>query len=220
MEKKKERDFTPKHFILLVFAVLIVLLTFIGIMNWRGYALVNMSTQYLLFGILLVGALVAGLAALAKRIMNRIIKGIIIALGGIIIVGAATVLLALCTFILNVNTPLPHTTLTSPEGKNVVVMREWGSDPDLMDLRAEARWANDPDAEEGEFTEKDLGYSYFAAPKALGMFYNKEVRSEGTLEIGVTSAAQLMYRWEGETLTMYIENAEPGDAGEITLELE
>ena len=220
MEKKKERDFAPKHFILLVFAVLIVLLTFIGIMNWRGYALINMSHQYLLFGILVVGAMIAGLAALAKRIMSRVVRVIAVALGGILIVAAATVLLALSTFILNVNTPMPHTSLTSPAGKNVAVMREWGSDPDLMDLRAEERWANDPEAEEGEFIEKDLGYSYFAAPKVMGMFYNKNVKTEGTLEIGVTSQAQLMYKWEGETLKLYIENPEPGDAGELTLNLE
>ena len=219
MEKKKERDFTPKHFMLILFAVLIVLLTFIGIMNWRGYTMIKMSTQYLLFGILLIGALVFGLAALAKRIGNRVVKGIVVALGGIIIVAAAVVLLALSTFILNINTPVHYTTLTSPSGKNVVLMREWGSDPDLVDLRAAERWANDPEAVEGEFTEKDLGYSYFAAPKKLGMFYDKEAKSEGAIEIGVMSQAELMYKWEGETLTLYIENAKPGDAGETVLEL-
>ena len=220
MEKKKERDFTPKHFILILFAVLIALLTFIGIMNWRGYAMINMSTQYLLFGILVVSAMVAGLAALVKRIMSRAVKGIVVALGGIIIVVAAVVLLALSTFILNVNTPVPYTTLTSPAGKNVAVMREWGSDSDLMDLRAAERWANDPEAVEGEFEKEDLGYSYFAAPKVMGMFYNKNAKTEGILEIGVMSQAQLMYKWEGEVLTLYIENPEPGDAGELTLNVE
>ena len=220
MEKKKERDFTPKHFMLIVFAVLIVVLAFIGIMNWRGYVMINMSTQYLLFGILVVGAMIAGVAALAKRIGIRVLKGIVMVLGGIIAAAAAVVLLALSTFILNVNTPVPHTTLTSPAGKNVAVMREWGGDPDLMDLRAAERWANDPEAVEGEFEKEDLGYSYFAAPKVMGMFYNKNAKTEGILEIGVMSQAQLMYKWEGETLTLYIENPEPGDAGELTLNVE
>ena len=205
---------------LILFAVLIVLLTFIGIMNWRGYAMINMSTQYLLFGILVVGAMVAGVAALAKRIGSRILRITVVALGGIIAAAAAVVLLALSTFILNVNTPMPYTTLTSPAGKNVAVMREWGSDPDLMDLRAAERWASDPEAVEGEFVKEDLGYSYFAAPKALGMFYDKNAKTDGTLEIGVTSQAQLMYKWDGEKLVLYIENPEPGDAGELTLNLE
>ena len=52
------------------------------------------------------------------------------------------------------------------------------------------------------------------------MFYDKEAKSEGAIEIGVMSQAELMYKWEGETLILYIENAEPGDAGETVLKLQ
>lgn len=220
MEKKKTGDFSPKHFAFLFFGLLIVILTFIGIMAWRGYAMVNMGAEYLLFGILVVGALIAGLVFLVKRMMHRFARIIAVVLGGAVIIIVAVVLLTFFTVVLNLNTPIYHTTLASPEGKNVVVMREWGDDTDLMDIRAAERWANDPEAVEGEFIKEDLGYSYFAAKKVLGMFYNTNARSEGYLEIGSNSQAKLMYKWEGEKLSMYIKNPQPGDAGEITLNLE
>jgi len=220
MDRKRDRDFTPKHFAIVFFGLLIVLLTFIGIMAWRGYVMVNMSTEYLLFGILIVSALIAGLAFLVKRIMFRAARIVAVVLGGLVIIVVAVVLLTFFTVMLNLNTPLHYSTLVSPEGKKVVVMREWGSDTELMDLRAADRWAADPEAKEGEFTEKDLGHSYFAAPRVLGMFYDTNAKSEGYLEIGALSAAELKHEWNGESLRLYIENPENGDAGETTLNLE
>ena len=53
----------------------------------------------------------------------------------------------------------------------------------------------------------------------LSLFYNEKQLSEGYLEIGVTSDAQLMYIWEGESLRLYIEGAREGDAGETILNM-
>lgn len=219
MSKRQKGDFTPKHFALIYFGVLIVALTFIGVMKWLGYAFINMGAEYLLFGVLIVSALVAGLAFLLSRIINRAVKIISGALGGMLIVGVAVVLLVMFTVMLQVNTPAYYTTVKSPEGKAAVIMRQWGSDPDLVDIRAAERWAANPEVEE-EYTRDDLGYNYFAAPRVLSLFYNEEQLSEGYLEIGVNSDAQLMYIWEGENLRLYIDGAHGGDSGETILNME
>lgn len=219
MSKQEKKEFTPKHFALLYFGVMIIALTFIGIMKWLGYAFISMGAEYLLFGVLIVSALVAGLAFLLGRIMNRAVKIAAGAVGGVLIVAVAVVLLVVFTVMLNLNTPAHYTTVKSPEGKTAVIMRQWGSDPDLVDIRGAERWAADPEAVEGEFIAEDLGYNYFAAPRVLGLFYNEKQLSEGYLEIGVTSDAQLMYIWEGESLRLYIEGAREGDAGETILNM-
>lgn len=219
MDKKEKRDFTPKHFALLYFGVLILALTFIGVMNWLGYAFINMGAEYLLFGVLIVSALVAGLAFLLGRMNRRAVKFATGAVGGLLIVAVAVVMLVVFTVMLNLNTPAHYTTVESPQGKKAVIMRQWGSDPDLVDIRAAERWASDPEAAQGEFIAEDLGYNYFAAPRVLGLFYNEKQLSEGYLEIGVLSDAQLMYIWEGESLKLYIDGAQPGDSGEVILNM-
>lgn len=219
-EKKKDRDFSPKHFALLFFALLIVLMTFIGIMAWRGYVMIDMGTEYLLFGVLIVGAMVFGLAMLVKRMLHRASRLIAGVLGGLVVLVVAVTMLALFSYMTNYVNPAQYTTLTSPEGKKVVVMREWDFDAERINARMEARCALDPEAEAGVATNADAGYSYFAAPKVLGMFYDADAKSEGCVNIGVVSKAQLMYKWEGETLQMYIDQPETGDAGELTLDME
>lgn len=218
-KKKKERDFSPKHFALLFFGLLIVLLTFIGIMGWRGYVMIDMGTEYLLFGLLIVGALIFGLASLIKRMMHRTSRIVAGIFGGLVILVVAVAMLALFTFMLKVNTPAQYTTLTSPGGKKAVVMREWDLEGETVKARMDARLEKDPEGAD-EMTQEDMGYSYFAAPRVLGVFYDSDARSEGRLAIGVMSNARLMHIWEGETLKMYIENPEPGDQGEIILNME
>ncbi|MBQ3574363.1 MAG: hypothetical protein IJA26_01715 [Clostridia bacterium] len=220
MAKKEKKEFTLKHFALLFFGVLIILLTFIGIMDRCGYAMIDMKTEYLLFGVLIVAAMVGGLALLAKRIANRAVRIGVGVLGGLITVVVAVILLAFFTYTLNVNTALPYNTLKSSSGKVAVLMRQMSNNTELMDIRAEARWANDPEAAEGEYSEEDLGFTYFAVEKVMGLFYDKDLAEGDRVEIGLASAGELMYIWEGDTLKLYIENPEPGDSGEITLNLE
>lgn len=216
-KKKEKKEFTSKHFVLLYFIALMLILTFFGVMNWLGYSLINMGVEYLLFGLLIVSAMIGGLVLLLRRLSRKAVKIIVGVPGVLLIFAAAVVMLTVFTVMLNLNTPSHYATLDNPNGGAVVVMREWGSDADLVDLRAETRWANDPDAVEGEYLSEDLGYSYFAAPRTLGIFYDTARKNEGYLEIGVNSEAQLMYQWEEATLKMYIENAEIGDKGETTL---
>lgn len=218
--KKKSRDFSPKHFALIFFGLLIVLLTFMGIMSWQNYLMIDMGTEYLLFGLLIVGAMIFGLAMLLRKMMNKIARVITGALCGVIIVAVAVGMLALFTFIVNVSVPAQYAVLTSPGGEKVVVMREWDLDADLMNARMQARCEKDTEAVPGELTEADMGYAYFAAPRVLGMFYDADAKSEGRVNIGVMSNARLMHIWEGETLRMYAENPEPGDSGEIILNME
>lgn len=220
MEKKKKREFTGKHFAIAYFGLLMLVLTFIGVMMWLGYSMINMRTEYMLVGALIVSALVAGLVLLLRRLTHKAARIVIGALGAVVILAVAVVLLTVFTVMLNLNTPQYYATLKSESGKSVVVMREWGDDPDLVELRAQQRWAASEAEIEQEYTAEDLGYSYFAAPKVLGMFYDAARISEGEMEIGVSSQAKLVYAWEGETLRLYIKNAEEGDQGETLLKLE
>lgn len=213
--KKEKKEFTPKHFLLIYFITLMLILTFFGIMSWRGYALIKMSVEYLLFGVLVISALIAGLVALLRKFVRRVFKIIVGVLGFAVIFASAVCLLTIFTIMLNLNTPAHYTTLDDPNGGKVVVMREWGESEELIELRAQARWAETGDAE--EYTAEDLGYSYFAAPRVFGFFYDTALKSDGYLEIGSTSSAKLMYEWQDSTLRMYIDDAEIGDEGEITL---
>lgn len=216
-KKKEKMEFTPKHFVLIYFIALMLILTFIGVMNWRGYALINMSIEYLLFGLLVISAMIAGLVALLRKFMRKAVKIIVGLLGAVLIFLAAVCLLTIFTVMLNLSTPAHYTTLENPNGGKVVVMREWGESEELIDLRAQKRWAETGEAE--EYGTEDLGYSYFAAPRVLGFFYDTDQKSDGYLEIGTSSSAKLMYVWEADTLRMYIDDAEIGDDGEITLEV-
>lgn len=62
------------------------------------------------------------------------------------------------------------------------------------------------------------GYVYCAYPRVLGIFYNMNVSVEGLIYRGCESQARLCYEWlDDTTVRFYLEDAEPGDSGEILL---
>ena len=89
-----------------------------------------------------------------------------------------------------------------------------------MDALAAERAAERVEGEpQGNYEE--LGFSYAAYPKAAVFFYNSKELGEGNLEIGCTSAAQLMYEWtDDDTLHLYVDNPENGDGGDYSITLE
>lgn len=62
------------------------------------------------------------------------------------------------------------------------------------------------------------GYVYCAYPRVLGIFYNMNVSVEGLIYRGCESQSRLCYEWlDDTTVRFYLEDAEPGDSGEILL---
>jgi len=121
------------------------------------------------------------------------------------------------SFLLISATRLPYAMLTSPAGENVAVLRLVSTDAALIAQRMEARGE---DASNGPQSEADLGYTYAAYPCVTNYFYNKNAAGEGSVEIGMASAAELSYAWTDDgDLHISILNPEPGDAGEYILSL-
>ena len=207
-----------KFFIIGYFALLIVLLTFIGIMDWLGYKMLDMTLEFALFTLLLCSALVVPAVWIVRRVTRSWTKAVVGSLAGFIILGMAVGIMSLMSMMLLYNIPMHYTSLTSPGGKTAAVMRLFSRDMDAADARARERRA--VAQVDDEYVLGDLAYAYTAYPKFAGMFYDSKHPSQGTVEIGCESAGQLMYDWTNENvLHMYIEDPEPYDQGELTLNL-
>lgn len=198
-------------FLLVYFAALILVLTFIGVMGWLGYEMVNAPMKFMLFGLLMGSAMIAGSVWLVKRIWQKWVKIAVGAVLTVLVLAVIVVMYLAFTLILVAATPLHYTTLVSPLGENVVIMRQISNDEAMLTERMQAKGL---DASQGPAGEDDLGYLYTAHSRKLVFFYNKE--GTGAVEIGSASAAQLMYEWmDDTTLHLYIDAPEPGDGGEI-----
>lgn len=206
-----------KWFFITYFALLILVLTFIGAMGWLGYEMIDSSIKFMLFGLLAGSAMIAGVWWVVNRIWRKWLK---------IAVGAGLTALALAlilgmylvlSFLLISATPLPYMYIGSPGGQNTVILRQVSNDAELAQARMTAAGK---DASAGPQAEEDLGYRFSAYPTTLHFFYNRKAETEGALEIGMNSAAELKYEWtDDSTLRMWVENPEAGDGGEFVLRL-
>lgn len=218
MERERKPFRGVKLFLMGYFLLLILVLTGIGIMNWLGYGIIDVSMEYALFGLLLCSALIAGAVWIVRRIQSKGIRIVVGALCTLVILALALAMMSAFSLILVARTPLQYTQLTSPEGRTVVVLRQMSVNGDRIVERLEARGAGQ-DADAAKF--EDLGYSYSAHPRVAHFFYNRKIQATGALEIGCASDAQLMYEWpEENVLYLYVDAPQPGDGGELTLELE
>lgn len=209
-----------KLFLIGYFVLLVLLLTFIGAMDWFGYKMLDMTLEFAFFTLLICSALIALVVWLVRRVMRSWVKVVIGSISGLIILALAMGIMSMMSMMLLYNIPMHYTTLTSPEGREAVVMRLFSRDMDAANARAEERRAENPASAAEEYVLDDLAYAYTAYPKAAGFFYNSRQPSQGSVEIGCDSEAQLMYEWtEENTLRMYIEKPELYDHGELTLDL-
>lgn len=204
-------------FFIAYFALLILVLTFVGIMGWLGYEMIDASIKFVLFGLLAGSAMIAGTWWVVKRIWRKWLK---IAVGAgltaLVLVIFLVMYMAL-SFLLISATPLPYAYIGSPGGQNTVILRQVSNDAALAEQRMIAA-GEDPS--NGPQSEDDLGYRYSAYPTVLNFFYNKKANAQGSLEIGMASAAELKYEWtDDNTLCMTIENPQAGDEGEFLLQL-
>lgn len=186
-----------KLFFLIYFAALILILTFVGIMGWLGYEMVDASMKFMLFGLLMGSAMIAGAWWLVRKIWRRWLKVIVgVGLSALILAVILAMYFAF-TLILVMNTPLHYTTIISPGGEAVVVMRS----AVVLD-----------EAVEGD----QLAYSYSAHPRKLRFFYEKEYATSGSVQICRSSDAQLMYNWTDDTtMQLYVDAPGPGDGGTL-----
>ena len=199
-----------KKFFIVYFALLIVVLTALGIMRWLGYNLIEANIEFILFGALICSALVALTFFLTRRIYSKWLKILMGCLGIGITFIAAVAMISVFKLVITLSVPAYYNSFTSPSGKTAVVLRQYSAE-----LAAE-RTEGEP---QGEYEE--LGFSYTAYPKAAIFFYNADKPGEGKLEIGCASEAQLMYEWtDDDTLHLYIDQAQKGDLGEHFLKLE
>lgn len=217
MEEKKSPFSGMRWFFIAYFALLMIVLSFIGVMGWLGYEMVDPGLKYMLFGLLFGSAMIAGALALVKRIWRKWLKVAVGAVLTIIILAVIVLMYVVFSLMLVAATPLHYTTLTSPEGVPVVIMRSLSEDERMLAQRMEAAGK---DIAQGPQSEEDLGYLYTAHPRKLYFFYNKKEAGEGSVEIGCASEAQLMYEWtDNATLHLYVDAAQSGDGGEIQFQL-
>jgi len=210
MQGESKAGMGHKRFFIIYFAILILLLTVLGIMRWLGYHLIESGVEYFLFGVLLCSALVALTFFIVKRFDTKWLKILIGCIGIGITFIAAMAMIMVFSVMIEISLPGYYNSFTSPSGKTAVVLRSYSAE------RVSERIEGEP---QGSYEE--LGFSYEAYPKAAVFFYNSKEPGEGTLEIGCTSAAQLMYEWTDDgTLHLYVDNPENGDGGDYSITLE
>ncbi len=212
MQMEKKPFGKIKLFIIGYFALLILLLTFMGIMDWFGYKMLDMTMEFAFFTLLICSALIALAVWILKRVMRSWVKVVIGSVAGLIILALAMGIMSLMSMMLLYNIPMHYTTLAAPNGNEVAVLRLFSRDMDAANARAQVRRAENPESDAEEYVLDDLAYVYTAYPKVAGFFYDSKLPSQGNVEIGCSSEAQLMYDWVDEnTLRMYIENPESYD---------
>ena len=83
MEAEKSPFGGMKLFFIAYFALLMLALTFIGVMGSLGYEMVNPSAKFVLFGLLIGSAMIAGAIWIVRRIWRKWVK---IAVGALLTV--------------------------------------------------------------------------------------------------------------------------------------
>lgn len=199
-----------KKFLIVYFTALIVALTCIGIMGQLGYRLLKESYVFLLFGMLVVSALIALSVFVYKRVFNKVLKVVAVGVSGLICLAVGIGMLVVFTLMTEFSVPAYYNSFEAPSGKTAVVLREYSMNEELQ---AQRPLLHDDGTD-------FLGLTYKAYPRFAGIFYDSGKPGEGELEIGLHSAAQLMYEWtDDDTLHLFIRDAQPGDAGEYWLKL-
>ena len=208
-----------KLFFVGYFALLILMLTFVGIMDWCGYKMLDITLEFAFFTLLACSALIALTVWLVRCVMRSWVKAVIGSVAGIIILALAMGIMGMMSMLLLYNIPMHYTTLTSPDGQTAVVLRLFSRDMEAADARAAERRLAEPESD-ADYVLADLAYEYKAYPRVAKFFYDSRKPSEGSVEIGCGSEGQLMYDWKDEnTLHMYIENPDRYDKGELVLNM-
>lgn len=212
MQEEKKRLSGRARFFIVYFAILILVLTVLGIMKRCGLCLIETGTEFFLFGVLVCSALVWLTFFITKRIYTKWAKILAGCVGIAVTFMLALLMIMVFTVMIEISLPSYYNSFTSEKGKTVVVMSEYSTDAVLREARTEG---------ELQGNVEELGLTYTAYPRVMTFFYNSKQPGEGKLEIGYASNAQLMYEWiDGNTFHLFIEGAQAGDEGENTLKIE
>ena len=98
-------------FLIGYFALLILLLTFIGVMDWCGYKMLDMTLEFAFFTLLICSTLVALTVWIVRRIMRSWMKVVVGSLAGLIILALAMGIMSMMSMMLLYNIPMHYTTL-------------------------------------------------------------------------------------------------------------
>ena len=218
------------RFMLIYISILCVVLLAISLLQRFGLCLIATEAAMLGCILMVVSLLVWGAVTLCRRVRNksvRIVAGLAMGLV-ILLIGSFSM-----TYVLQFSQlALPHeyATITSPEGKTVVVMaavdsgvespEAYAAVLERMDARAVALTGEHlPEGEDAAYPRGSFGYVYTAYPKVMGIFYRQTDASSGVIYRGCESQAKLLYEWADDgSVRFYLENPEVGDSGEIRIE--
>ena len=189
-------------------AVLMLVLALIGFMDMLGYKLIEPAVSSVLLGVLVTMALGGGAIWITRKMKKGGLK-ILVGTACVLLVSAAVlVMFTFFIFYNNFYSTGHYATLRSESGREIAVMRR------ISQKYAFERAADNPDS---SLQMEDLGYDYTIYPVFSKFFYNSKQPGKGELEIGCGSAAQLMHEWDGDSLRMFIRDAEEFDSGELFL---
>lgn len=208
-------------------SVVAVVLIVTTVLDQRGIKLLWPEFNMLGCVVMLVMLMVWGAGSLFKRVKKQGTKTVVaLGLGFVVMLVGLT----LSTLVMQFGQmTLPHqfATISSQSGKKVALLRAVdmgvGTDEDFnamqarMDVRKEAIEAETGETGE-DYPRGAFGYAYAAYPKIMGIFYNANADCQGLMYRGCESESRILYEWtDADTLRIYMEDAEPGDEGEILL---
>ena len=215
------------RFMVTYIAILCAVLLVISVMERFGLCLIATEAGMLGCILLVISLLVWGAVSLCRKVRAkpvRLVAGLAMALV-ILLIGSFAL-----TYVMQFSQlALRHeyATITSPEGKKVVVMaaidsgiespEAYAAVLERMDARAVALTGEHlPEGDDAEYPRGAFGYVYTAYPKVLGIFYRQNADTQGVIYRGCESEAKLLYEWADDgSIRFYLENPEVGDEGEI-----
>lgn len=202
--------------VLVVLLVLIVVLGVLSIMSRAGLMLINGGVYFNGAFIGIVVLLGWGCYALVRIIKTQSIRRIV----GVLVALALFLLVTLGFSFISMfeGVSIPEKFDTVAHGNDeLVILRSYDFDEERLALRKAQRLEKDPSSDPEDGIE-DLGYHYYAYPKAMGIFYSTKVEMEGEVYIGQNSSAKLMIEWTDEkTAHLFVANPEVGDGGDLYL---
>lgn len=218
MAEKREKRFRIQFtkidkVFLAVMVILAVLMSVVEIMRRFNLELIN-------GGLYLYGAYIGlfvmlswGAVAIFRKIKNKTARIIVGTLIAVVIFLLATIVGAYVGLVVNITIPREYS-VVSNGSHQAVILRGYDADLERQEARREALLAENPESE-----NTGWGYTYYAYPRVLGIFYRSNADASGEIyQDYENSQGQLMIEWPDEdTARLFIENPGETEGGEWIL---
>jgi len=202
-----------------IFIVLTALLLVMAVLSVMSrFAIMLIDGKMYIFGAIAGLIIMLGWAgyAIVRRIKNkttRLVTGTVLSVVLFILVTICITFIGMVAF---VTIPVEFDTVVNGD-KQVVILRGYDVDEERMLQRYNERVKQNPGTEI-EQSPEDYGFSYYAYPKVMGIFYRADAKTEGEVYIGQNSEATLMIEWLDEnTAHLFVANPGIGDGGDLYL---